>query len=138
MARHKTQPVSIATPDAVAPAPAADLDRQEMLLTREEVATRLNVRPETLSRWAAIGRGPRPTVKDGRMVRWSRASIAEYYADPTARWNPASIPGAPKAVVAPRPPTCSCRSGLPRRAQHGDSGIFEKWTCDKCSDDRPY
>lgn len=52
-------------------------------LTREELATLLALKPQTLAAWACRGRGPRFRVRRHR-ARYSAADVASWLADPAA------------------------------------------------------
>jgi len=45
------------------------------LLTREQAAEYLNIRPQTLAVWASTGRYALPMVRVGRAVRYRRADL---------------------------------------------------------------
>jgi excisionase family DNA binding protein len=54
------------------------------LLTREEAATYLGVRPQTLAMWHANGRYSLRCVKVGRLVRYRKADLDQWLASRTA------------------------------------------------------
>jgi hypothetical protein len=47
------------------------------LLTREEAAELLNLRPQTLAAWACTGKGP-PVVRLGRAVRYRMSDLQSF------------------------------------------------------------
>lgn len=51
----------------------------DALLTPEEAAKRLTLRPKTLARWRWAGRGPR-FIKIGRSVRYAESEIQAFIA----------------------------------------------------------
>ena len=50
------------------------------LLTREEAAEYLGIKPGTLSVWACTGRYPIPVIKVGRAVRYDRKALDVFLA----------------------------------------------------------
>lgn len=48
------------------------------LLTREQAARFLNIRPQTLSAWASTGRYALPFIRVGRCVRYRRADLEHF------------------------------------------------------------
>jgi excisionase family DNA binding protein len=56
------------------------LDRLPKLLTREEAAEVLGVKPETLAVWACTGRYKLPMVKVGRSCRYRLADLEAWLA----------------------------------------------------------
>ncbi len=53
------------------------------LLTREEAAEYLNVRPQTLALWATTGRYDLPMVRVGRRVRYRLSDLDRWIAKRT-------------------------------------------------------
>lgn len=56
----------------------ADPRRPEPLWSIEDIATYLRVDRRTIERLRASGKFPRPTVKIGRLPRWSPASVRRW------------------------------------------------------------
>lgn len=57
------------------------------LLTRDEAAEYLGVKPQTLSVWACAKRYELPYVKVGRLVRYRRDDLDSWLESRTARGN---------------------------------------------------
>jgi len=55
-------------------------DPPERLLTTDEVAAMLQVKPETLAKWRTLGKGPRFTRLSHTRVRYQRADVDAYIA----------------------------------------------------------
>lgn len=53
------------------------------LLTRDEAAEYLNVRPQTLALWHSTGRYALPVIKVGRAVRYRIADLEAFIASRT-------------------------------------------------------
>lgn len=51
------------------------------LLTRDQAAEYLGLRPQTLAVWAATGRYSLPFVKVGRLVRYRRDGLDRFLAE---------------------------------------------------------
>ncbi len=56
---------------------------REELLTREEAATYLGLRPQTLATWTCEGRYNLPFIKVGRSVRYRRSDLDAWLASRT-------------------------------------------------------
>lgn len=59
----------------LAPAPAAG---RRALLSREEAAELLGVKPQTLAKWVSDGNFDLPCVKVGRLARYRQADIESF------------------------------------------------------------
>jgi predicted site-specific integrase-resolvase len=46
------------------------------LMTREQAAAYLGIKPQTLACWFSVGRYDLPTIKIGRNVRYSKDSVS--------------------------------------------------------------
>ena len=57
------------------------------LLTREQAAEYLGIKPQTLAVWATTGRYDLPVVHVGRLVRYRRDHLDEFLASRTATQN---------------------------------------------------
>jgi excisionase family DNA binding protein len=53
------------------------------LMTREQAAVYLAVKPQTLAIWFSTGRYSLPVVRVGRAVRYRRADLDQFIADRT-------------------------------------------------------
>jgi excisionase family DNA binding protein len=53
------------------------------LLSREEAAAYLNVRPQTLAVWATTGRYSLPMIRVGRRIRYRQADLDRWLAKRT-------------------------------------------------------
>lgn len=51
------------------------------LLTREEAAEMLRIKPQTLAKWASHGRYQLPYTKIGKAVRYRRSDIVAFIED---------------------------------------------------------
>lgn len=54
------------------------------LLTAEQAADYLNVKPQTLALWRSTGRHGLPFVRVGRAIRYRRRDLEQWLADRTA------------------------------------------------------
>ncbi len=61
--------------NAFSPAPRPEPDR---LLTRSEVAARLDITPRSLDRWVAAGRFPGPRRNGRRWSRWDARDVEAF------------------------------------------------------------
>lgn len=59
------------------------VDHDQRLLTREQAAEYLGVRPQTLALWATTGRYALPMVKMGRSVRYRISDLEAFIASRT-------------------------------------------------------
>ncbi len=55
-----------------------DLAESLQLLTTEDVAKLLSMKPQTLAGWRCTGVQPLPFLKLGRAVRYRRAAVADF------------------------------------------------------------
>lgn len=68
--------------------PTVQLDR-DSLITREQAADLLGLRPQTLAAWATTGRGP-AIVRLGRAVRYRVSELTRYVESQTERHSAAA------------------------------------------------
>lgn len=76
----------------------------EKLLTRKEAAAALGFAPQTLARYAWLGKGPRVT-KVGRSVRYTQASLEAWVASAAGKpvtTSPTENKNCAFAVIGPR------------------------------------
>ena len=71
------------------------------LLTRQEAAEYLGVKPQTLAVWAVTGRYDLPVVKVGRLVRYRRSDLDKWLESRTCTHTGPPI-GSPVQKSAPR------------------------------------
>lgn len=77
----------------------------DVLLTQDEVAAWLRVKPSTLKTWRTRGGGP-PAVTIGRCVRYERSAVEAWLKSRTEGRTPVPAPSRPaarKAVGESRP-----------------------------------
>lgn len=48
---------------------------QKLLLTTNEAAELLGLKPQTLRRWAIYENGPLTPIRYGRLIRWSKKEL---------------------------------------------------------------
>ena len=55
----------------------------DFLLTRQETASILRIEPETLAKWACLGKSGLPMVKIGSRARYRLGDVREYIRNAT-------------------------------------------------------
>lgn len=53
-------------------------ENEKLLLTTNEAAALLGLKPQTLRRWAIYENGPLVPIRYGRLIRWSKKELLNF------------------------------------------------------------